>query len=135
EKLAAIKEDRQQESCEDAGRLLALADHLVRKSGWIIGGGGWGSESCYGGLDHVLASGQNVKVLVLDTEVYSNTGGQCSKSTPRGAVAKYAAGGKPGLKKDLGLIAVAYENVYVARIAFGQADMQTLKAFQEAETY
>jgi len=120
---------------KDARRLLALADYLVRKSVWIIGGDGWAYDIGYGGLDHVLASGRNVKVLVLDTEVYSNTGGQCSKATPRGAVAKFAAGGKPGRKKDLGLIAMTYGNIYVASVAMGAKDEHTLKAFLEAEAY
>jgi pyruvate-ferredoxin/flavodoxin oxidoreductase len=115
--------------------LLAVADTLVRKSVWIIGGDGWAYDIGYGGLDHVLASGRNVKVLVLDTEVYSNTGGQCSKSTPRGAVAKFASGGKPAAKKDLGLIAMTYGNIYVARVAMGAKDEHTLKAFLEAEAY
>ena len=118
-----------------ASRLMPVADLLVRKSVWIIGGDGWAYDIGFGGLDHVLASGRNVKVLVLDTEVYSNTGGQCSKSTPRGAVAKYAAGGKPAAKKDLGLIAMTYGNVYVASVAMGAKDEHTLKAFLEAEAY
>jgi len=120
---------------EDGWRLLALADALVRKSVWIIGGDGWAYDIGYGGLDHVLASGRNVKVLVLDTEVYSNTGGQCSKATPRGAVAKFAAGGKPAAKKDLGLIAMTYGNIYVANVAMGAKEEHTLKAFLEAEAY
>ncbi len=115
--------------------LAAVADSLVKKSVWILGGDGWAYDIGYGGLDHVLASGKNVNILVLDTEVYSNTGGQCSKSTPRGAVAKFAAGGKPSAKKDLAMMAVAYGNVYVARIAMGSSDMQTVKAFQEAEKW
>jgi pyruvate-ferredoxin/flavodoxin oxidoreductase len=115
--------------------LLSLADALVRKSVWIIGGDGWAYDIGYGGLDHVLASGRNVNVLVLDTEVYSNTGGQASKSTPRAAVAKFAARGKATRKKDLGLLAMAYGNVYVARIAMGANDQQTLRAFLEAEAY
>ncbi len=118
-----------------ATQLMALADQLVRKSVWILGGDGWAYDIGYGGLDHVLASGRNVKVLVLDTEVYSNTGGQCSKSTPRGAVAKFASGGKPAAKKDLGLIAMTYGNIYVATVAMGAKDEQTLKAFVEAEAY
>jgi len=118
-----------------ATQLLALADQLVRKSVWILGGDGWAYDIGYGGLDHVLASGRNVKVLVLDTEVYSNTGGQCSKSTPRGAVAKFASGGKAAAKKDLGLIAMTYGNIYVASVAMGAKDQQTLKAFTEAEAY
>jgi hypothetical protein len=108
---------------------------LVKKSVWIIGGDGWAYDIGYGGLDHVLASGRNVNILVLDTEVYSNTGGQASKSTPRGAVAKFAAGGKPGPKKDLGLMAMTYGNVYVASVAMGAKDEHTLKAFLEAEAY
>jgi pyruvate-ferredoxin/flavodoxin oxidoreductase len=115
--------------------LLGLADVLVRKSVWIIGGDGWAYDIGFGGLDHVLASGHNVNVLVLDTEVYSNTGGQASKATPRGAVAKFAAKGKGSAKKDLGLLAMAYGNVYVARVAMGADDLQTLRAFQEAEAY
>ncbi len=115
--------------------LLAVSDNLARKSVWILGGDGWAYDIGYGGLDHVLASGKNVNILVLDTEVYSNTGGQCSKSTPRGAVAKFAAGGKPSAKKDLAMMAVAYGNAYVARIAMGSSDMQTLKAFVEAEKW
>jgi pyruvate-ferredoxin/flavodoxin oxidoreductase len=118
-----------------ATQLLAMADQLVRKSVWIVGGDGWAYDIGYGGLDHVLASGRNVKVLVLDTEVYSNTGGQCSKATPRGAVAKYASGGKPAAKKDLGLMAMTYGHVYVATVAMGAKDEQTLKAFTEAEAY
>ncbi len=118
-----------------ARALLAVADSLVRKSVWIVGGDGWAYDIGFGGLDHVLGSGQNVKVLVLDTETYSNTGGQMSKSTPRGAVAKFAEGGKPNSKKDLAMEAVAYGSVYVARVAMGGSDMQTVKAFQEAEAY
>jgi pyruvate-ferredoxin/flavodoxin oxidoreductase len=115
--------------------LLAVADTLVKKSVWIVGGDGWAYDIGYGGLDHVLASGRNVNVLVLDTEVYSNTGGQASKSTPRGAVAKFAANGKAAPKKDLGMIAMAYGSIYVARVAMGADDVQTLRAFMEAEAY
>ena len=115
--------------------LLSLANTLVKKSVWIIGGDGWAYDIGFGGLDHVLASGRNVNILVLDTEVYSNTGGQASKSTPRGAVAKFAARGKATPKKDLGLLAMAYGTVYVAHIAMGANDQQTLKAFLEAEAY
>ncbi len=115
--------------------LLSMADILVKKSVWIVGGDGWAYDIGFGGLDHVLASGRNVNVLVLDTEVYSNTGGQMSKATPRGAVAKFAAAGKPMPKKDLGLLAISYGNIYVARIAFGAKDAQTVRAFQEAEAY
>ncbi|MFM8320481.1 MAG: pyruvate:ferredoxin (flavodoxin) oxidoreductase, partial [Chloroflexota bacterium] len=115
--------------------LLSLADVLVRKSVWIVGGDGWAYDIGYGGLDHVLASGRNVNILVLDTEVYSNTGGQASKSTPRAAVAKFAAQGKGIPKKDLGMIAMAYGYVYVARIAMGASDQQTLNALLEADAY
>ncbi|MBK9943963.1 MAG: pyruvate:ferredoxin (flavodoxin) oxidoreductase [Kouleothrix sp.] len=115
--------------------LLSLADALVKRDVWIIGGDGWAYDIGFGGLDHVLASGRNVNILVLDTEVYSNTGGQSSKSTPLGAVAKFAAKGKATPKKDLGLLAMAYGNVYVARVAMGADDQQTLKAFIEAEAY
>ena len=119
----------------DAQHLLGIADTLVKKSVWIVGGDGWAYDIGFGGLDHVLASGRNVNVLVLDTEVYSNTGGQASKSTPRAAVAKFAAGGKPAGKKDLGLIAMTYGNVYVASVAMGAKDEHTLKSFIEAEAY
>jgi pyruvate-ferredoxin/flavodoxin oxidoreductase len=118
-----------------AKNLISVADSLVKKSVWIIGGDGWAYDIGYGGLDHVLASGRNVNVLVLDTEVYSNTGGQASKSTPRAAVAKFAMSGKGLPKKDLGLIAMAYGYVYVARVAMGYNDQQTLKAFLDAEAY
>ena len=119
----------------DARRLLTLADHLVRRSVWIVGGDGWAYDIGYGGLDHVLAQGRNVNLLVLDTEVYSNTGGQASKATPMGASAKFAMAGKALPKKDLGMIAMAYGNVYVARVAMGARDAQTVKAFLEAESY
>jgi pyruvate-ferredoxin/flavodoxin oxidoreductase len=119
----------------EAKSLLSLTDALVKKSVWIMGGDGWAYDIGYGGLDHVLASGRNVNVLVLDTEVYSNTGGQMSKSTSRSAVAKFAAGGKPLAKKDLGLIAMQYGTVYVAGVAMGANDMQTIRAFIEAEAY
>jgi pyruvate-ferredoxin/flavodoxin oxidoreductase len=119
----------------EAKDLLSLADVLVKKSVWILGGDGWAYDIGYGGLDHVLASGKNVNVLVLDTEVYSNTGGQMSKATPRGAVAKFAAGGKPAGKKDLAMMAMSYGNVYVARVSLGANDAQVVKAFQEAEAY
>jgi pyruvate-ferredoxin/flavodoxin oxidoreductase len=119
----------------DACDLLVLADSLVKRNVWIVGGDGWAYDIGYGGLDHVMASGENVNILVLDSEVYSNTGGQTSKSTPRGAVARFSAGGKSTPKKDLALMAMAYGNVYVARVALGAGDMQTLKAFNEAEAY
>ncbi len=119
----------------DARRLLDLADTLVRKSVWIIGGDGWAYDIGAGGLDHVLGSGRNVNILVMDTEVYSNTGGQASKATPRGAVAKFAAGGKGGMKKDLGLEAMSFGDVYVAHIALGSSDLQTVKALLEADAW
>jgi pyruvate-ferredoxin/flavodoxin oxidoreductase len=132
EKLkAALKKIKTPES-ED---LLSLADYLVKKSVWIMGGDGWAYDIGYGGLDHVIASGKNVNILVLDTEVYSNTGGQMSKSTGLGAVAKFAASGKPTPKKDLAMMAVNYGNVYVAKVAMGANDIQTLRAFLEAEAY
>ncbi len=123
--------------CAESGArdLLSVADSLVKKSVWIVGGDGWAYDIGYGGLDHVLASGQDVNILVLDTEVYSNTGGQASKATPLGAVAKFAAGGKPTIKKDLGMTAMRYGDVYVAQVAMGASDTQTLKAFIEAETH
>jgi pyruvate-ferredoxin/flavodoxin oxidoreductase len=143
EKVAALKQrlDEVVNSTSDnsvkakAKQLKSLADYLVKKSVWIIGGDGWAYDIGYGGLDHVIASGRNVNILVLDTEVYSNTGGQMSKATPRGAVAKFAAAGKPAAKKDLGLIAMTYGNVYVANVAMGARDEHTLKAFLEAEAY
>ena len=115
--------------------LLGLADKLAQKSVWIVGGDGWAYDIGFGGLDHVLASGKNVNVLVLDTEVYSNTGGQSSKATGLGAVAKFAAAGKSTPKKDLGLIAMSYGYVYVAQVAMGASDTQTIKAFHEAVSY
>ncbi|HOW28497.1 MAG TPA: pyruvate:ferredoxin (flavodoxin) oxidoreductase [Elusimicrobiota bacterium] len=134
-RVAALKEKLKNAGTADAKRLLSLSDMLVKKSVWILGGDGWAYDIGFGGLDHVLASGFDVNVLVLDTEVYSNTGGQMSKSTPRGAVAKFAAGGKPARKKDLGLIAMSYGNVYVGRVAMGAKDEHTLKTFIEAEAY
>ncbi|HPX95537.1 MAG TPA: pyruvate:ferredoxin (flavodoxin) oxidoreductase [Brevefilum fermentans] len=119
----------------EARNLLSIADYLVRKSVWIIGGDGWAYDIGYGGLDHVLASGRDVNILVLDTEVYSNTGGQSSKATPRAAVAKFAANGKNLPKKDLGMMAMSYGYAYVARIAMGANDRQTLQALREAEAY
>lgn len=120
---------------DDARRLYDVADYLAKKSVWIIGGDGWAYDIGYGGLDHVIASGKNVNILVLDTEVYSNTGGQSSKASPISSVAKFTAKGKPTFKKDLGLMAMAYGNVYVASVAFGAKDEHTLKAFLEAEAY
>ena len=118
-----------------ADDLRSVADHLIRRSVWIVGGDGWAYDIGSGGLDHVLASGRDVNVLVLDTEVYSNTGGQMSKATPLGAVAKFAAAGKTVPKKDLALQAIAYGSVYVARVAMGADPQQTLRAFREAEAY
>jgi len=135
ERVAALKEKLARLEGPEAKLLQPIADTLVRKSVWIFGGDGWAYDIGYGGLDHVLASGRDVNVLVMDTEVYSNTGGQMSKSTPRGAVAKFAAGGKPIAKKDLGLIAMTYGNIYVASVAMGAKDEQTLRAFVEAESY
>ncbi|MGD0921820.1 MAG: pyruvate:ferredoxin (flavodoxin) oxidoreductase [Terriglobia bacterium] len=135
ERVRLLREKLQGQDSLEARDLLAVANSLVKKSVWAVGGDGWAYDIGYGGLDHVLASGRNVNVLVLDTEVYSNTGGQMSKATPRGAVAKFAAGGKPARKKDLAMMAMAYGNVYVAQVAFGGNDMQTVKAFLEAEAY
>jgi len=135
-KLTEIEKTTKDEDVKfDAINLLSLVDYLVKKSVWIMGGDGWAYDVGYGGLDHVLASGKNVNILVLDTEVYSNTGGQMSKSTPRAAVAKFAAGGKPAAKKDLALMAMSYGNVYVAKIAMGANDAHTVKAIVEAEAY
>lgn len=135
ERVAELKRRLSLIDSADALRLSTIADTLVRKSVWIVGGDGWAFDIGYGGLDHVLASGRNVKVLVLDTEVYSNTGGQCSKATPRAAVAKFAAAGKHASKKDLGLMAMTYGNVYVASVAMGARDEQTLRTFIEAESF
>jgi pyruvate-ferredoxin/flavodoxin oxidoreductase len=134
-RVEALKGKLKGISTPEARALLAVADMLVRKSVWIMGGDGWAYDIGYGGLDHVLASGRDVNVLVLDTEVYSNTGGQMSKATPRGAIAKFAAGGKPVGKKDLGLLAMGYGHVYVASVAMGARDEHTLRAFLEAESY
>jgi pyruvate-ferredoxin/flavodoxin oxidoreductase len=133
--VSELKQKLAQRDDEPARNLLTVADHLVRRSVWIVGGDGWAYDIGYGGLDHVLASGRNVNVLVLDTEVYSNTGGQASKATPIGAVAKFAAAGKRVARKDLALQAIAYGNVYVAQIAMGANPQQTLLAFREAEAY
>ena len=135
ERVAELKNKLSKSSDSRAKDLVSLADNLVKKSVWIIGGDGWAYDIGYGGLDHVMASGRNVNILVLDTEVYSNTGGQSSKSTPRAAVAKFAMSGKGLPKKDLGLIAMSYGYVYVARVAMGANDQQTLRALIEAESY
>jgi len=135
ERVDALKQKLAQSKNPQAKNLAAIADSFVKKSVWIVGGDGWAYDIGYGGLDHVLSTRRNVNLLVLDTEVYSNTGGQASKSTPRGAVARFAASGKGLSKKDLGLMAIAYGYVYVARVAMGYSDMHTLKAFIEAEAY
>jgi pyruvate-ferredoxin/flavodoxin oxidoreductase len=135
ERVAILKQKLAGISDHNARLLEGVADALVKKSVWIMGGDGWAYDIGYGGLDHVLASGRNVNVLVLDTEVYSNTGGQSSKSTPRAAVAKFAAKGKNLPKKDLGMIAMAYGYVYVAKVAMGYNDQQTLRALLEADAY
>ena len=134
-RVAALKEKLAQLNSEDARQMLSLADVLVKKCVWVLGGDGWAYDIGYGGLDHVLASGRNVNVLVLDTEVYSNTGGQMSKATPLGAVAKFAAGGKPSPKKDMGMIFISYGNIYVASVALGANDAQTVRAFLEADAF
>ena len=134
-RVAELKGLLAAKSSPEAARLALLADYLVKKSVWIVGGDGWAYDIGYGGLDHVLALGRKVNILVLDTEVYSNTGGQASKSTPIGATAKFAVAGKTRPKKDLGMLAMSYGNVYVARVAFGAKDAQTLKAFQEADSF
>ncbi|UCF34294.1 MAG: pyruvate:ferredoxin (flavodoxin) oxidoreductase, partial [Phycisphaerales bacterium] len=135
QRVARLREKLEGNNSPDAKNLLAVADALIKRSVWAIGGDGWAYDIGYGGLDHVLAMGRNVNILVLDTEVYSNTGGQMSKSTPCGAVAKFAAAGKPSGKKDLGRMAMAYGNVYVAQIALGANDNQAVKAIYEAESY
>jgi pyruvate-ferredoxin/flavodoxin oxidoreductase len=135
QRVAELKTKLEGKESPEARDLLSLADTLVKKSVWIVGGDGWAYDIGYGGLDHVLASGRNVNVLVLDTEVYSNTGGQASKATGLGAVAKFAASGKPTPKKDLGMMAMTYGSVYVAEVAMGASDAHTIKAFLEAESY
>jgi pyruvate-ferredoxin/flavodoxin oxidoreductase len=135
ERIETLKQKLATSKTPQAENLAAVADALVKKSVWIVGGDGWAYDIGYGGLDHVLSTGRDVNLLVLDTEVYSNTGGQASKSTPRGAVARFAASGKGLSKKDLGLMAIAYGYVYVARVAMGFNDQHTLKAFLEAESY
>jgi pyruvate-ferredoxin/flavodoxin oxidoreductase len=134
-RIATLRPRLEALDTDSSKHLLTVIDHLVRRSVWIIGGDGWAYDIGYGGLDHVLSLGRNVNILVLDTEVYSNTGGQVSKATPLGAVAKFAAGGKPVGKKDLALQTIAYGNVYVARVAMGANPQQTLLAFREAERY
>ena len=135
DRVVALRAKLAGNTTSDALNLLAIADALVRKSVWILGGDGWAFDIGFGGLDHVLGSGKNVNVLVLDTEVYSNTGGQMSKATPRGAVAKFAASGKSNSRKDLAMEAVSYGSVYVAQVALGGNDTHVVKAFQEAEAH
>ncbi|MBD3162127.1 MAG: pyruvate:ferredoxin (flavodoxin) oxidoreductase, partial [Candidatus Eisenbacteria bacterium] len=135
ERVTALREVLSKNRSEKARRLELLADYLVKKSVWLLGGDGWAYDIGFGGLDHVMAMGRDVNILVLDTEVYSNTGGQQSKATPMGAAAKFAMAGKTGAKKDLGMMAMSYGNVYVARVAFGSKDTQTVQAFKEAESY
>ncbi|HEX7464831.1 MAG TPA: pyruvate:ferredoxin (flavodoxin) oxidoreductase [Actinomycetota bacterium] len=135
ERVAELKRRLEGIESPEAQNLLTIADVLTRKNVWIVGGDGWAYDIGFGGLDHVLASGRDVNILVLDTQVYSNTGGQASKATPRGAVAKFAASGKAVARKDLGMIAAAYGNVYVAQIALGADNAQTIKAFAEAEAW
>ncbi|MBI5475464.1 MAG: pyruvate:ferredoxin (flavodoxin) oxidoreductase [Ignavibacteriales bacterium] len=135
ERVKILKDKLKSINSPEAQSLNSLADNLVKRSVWIIGGDGWAYDIGYGGLDHVIASGKNINILVLDTEVYSNTGGQMSKATSRSAIAKFAANGKPTAKKDLGLLAMGYGNVYVATVAMGSNDLQTLRAFIEAEAY
>ena len=134
-RVQKLKELLREMTSSAATHLLSVADQLVRRSVWLVGGDGWAYDIGYGGLDHALASGRNINILVLDTEVYSNTGGQSSKSTPTAATAKFAAGGKAGGKKDLAMQAISYGNVYVARVAFGANPQQTLLAMREAEAY
>ena len=134
-RVAALRAKLQGMDEPRARSLGELSDYLVKKSVWIVGGDGWAYDIGFGGLDHVIASGKNVKILVLDTEVYSNTGGQASKSTPKGAAAKFAVTGKATQKKDLGMLAMTYGNVYVARVAFGAKDAQTVRALLEADAY
>ncbi|MCD6219150.1 pyruvate:ferredoxin (flavodoxin) oxidoreductase, partial [Candidatus Calescamantes bacterium] len=135
ERVKILKSKLKEIKKPEAKELLSIAEVLVKKSVWIVGGDGWAYDIGYGGLDHVFSLGRNVNILVLDTEVYSNTGGQMSKATPLGAVAKFAAGGKPNAKKDLAMMAMVYGNVYVARVAMGANDAQTVRAFLEAEAY
>ncbi len=135
ERVAQVKEKIKNDNSADAKQLMSVIDTMVKRSVWIIGGDGWAYDIGYGGLDHVLASGRDVNILVLDTEVYSNTGGQMSKATPLGAIAKFAAAGKPAPKKDLARMAMTYGNVYVANVAMGAKDEHTVKTFIEAERY
>ncbi len=135
ERIGALRKKLQGMDTEDAMILDSIADYLVKKSVWAVGGDGWAYDIGYGGLDHVMASGRDINILVLDTEVYSNTGGQMSKATPRGATAQFAAAGRPSAKKDLGMMLMAYGNVYIAQVAMGASHNQTVRAFMEAESY
>jgi len=135
ERIEKLNEQCRKSNCADCQQLLTVSDYLVRKSVWALGGDGWAYDIGSGGLDHVLANGLDINALVLDTEVYSNTGGQMSKSTPRGAIAKFAAAGKPTPKKDLGMLAMTYGDIYIAKIAMGANQNQAVKAFVEAESY
>jgi pyruvate-ferredoxin/flavodoxin oxidoreductase len=134
-RIIEMKKRLSRDGSSEAKSLLSLADYLIKKSVWAIGGDGWAYDIGYGGLDQVLASGQNINIMILDTEVYSNTGGQMSKSTPLAATAQFAAGGKRTPKKNIGLIMATYGSVYVAQIAFGANPAQAVKAFSEAEAY
>jgi pyruvate-ferredoxin/flavodoxin oxidoreductase len=134
-RVAQLKAALGKVKSEEARQLGSVAEHLVRKSVWALGGDGWAYDIGYGGLDHVIAAGRDVNILVLDTGVYSNTGGQMSKATPLGAIAKFAAGGKPLARKDLGLMAMSYGNVYVACVALMANRLQTIRALSEAEAY
>jgi pyruvate-ferredoxin/flavodoxin oxidoreductase len=135
----ALKESSCSVDCKEctstAKILLSVADYIINKSVWVLGGDGWAYDIGYGGVDHVLASGRNIKILVVDTEVYSNTGGQASKATPMGAIAKFAASGKPQMKKNLGAISMTYKNIYVAQISMGANPAAAVKAIAEAEAY
>jgi pyruvate-ferredoxin/flavodoxin oxidoreductase len=135
ENVDKLKKELQKLNTDQAKELLSVSDYLIKRSIWVLGGDGWAYDIGYGGLDHVIAAGRNVNILCLDTEVYSNTGGQMSKATPVGAIAKFAAGGKPIAKKDLGMMAMNYGYVYVARVAMGANKIQTIRAFTEAESY
>ena len=135
ENLSKLKAKLAAMNSENAKKLAQFTDYLRKKSVWILGGDGWAYDIGYGGVDHVLASGENINIMVLDTEIYSNTGGQTSKATPLGASAKFSVSGKRTGKKNLALQAVSYENVYVAQVAIGAKDLQTLKAIEEAEAY
>jgi pyruvate-ferredoxin/flavodoxin oxidoreductase len=133
--VSELKQRLAHSNAPSAAKLAAVADVLVKRNVWIVGGDGWAFDIGFGGLDHVLTTGRDVNVLVLDTGVYSNTGGQASKSTPRAAIAKFAAAGKPSRRKDLGMLAVSYGNVYVAQVAVAANPAQSVRAFREAESY